>query len=414
MKKRYWIIVAFPVICLAFIIGVYGKLNKPDEITQGVQSLELLKALPYLSFSEEKANKSLSGVILYDQERSAEGFNFLVNNKWKGITSLMDMEGNILWSWPGMMFAKLLKNGLISANFRNKLGLYRLNSEAVWMIDSPTHHEVTLTPDNTIIYFNKKLMEYKGREHVIFDNIIESTPEGEEIFRWETWDNLDKIRQFHYPSKLDTTFDSDKEDRKEHYDYYHLNSLQILPDNPLGQIDKRFQRGNWLISLRNADLVLILDRDTKEIVWDYGPGEIVRQHMPRMLENGNIMIYDNGVRRPTKLNRAYSRIIEVNPITEEIVWEYRGSEDKPFFSILSGSAQRLSNGNTLIMESNNGRAFEVTREGDIVWEWYNPTINKQGQRAIVYRMIRYSEEEIAQLLKEIRAIPAPVPTPPQQ
>lgn len=56
------------------------------------------------------------------------------------------------------------------------------------------------------------------------------------------------------------------------YDYYHLNIIKVLPDTALGRKDKRFQQGNCLFCLRNADLILILNKDTKDIVWSFGPG----------------------------------------------------------------------------------------------------------------------------------------------
>ena len=136
----------------------------------------------------------------------------------------------------------------------------------------------------------------------------------------------------------------------------------------------------------------ILDKQTKEIVWTWGPGEISVQHMPRMLESGNILIFDNG-----KHVRDYSRVIELDPAKKEIVWAYKANPPESFFSPECGSAQRLQNGNTLIMESNNGRAFEVTADGEIVWQWYNPKI-KDGKRKTVYRMIRESRERINKVL----------------
>ena len=49
--------------------------------------------------------------------------------------------------------------------------------------------------------------------------------------------------------------------------------------------------------------------------------------------------------------------------------------------------QRFPNGNTLITESDTGRAFEITRGGQIVWEWFNPFFSAKG-RAIVFKMKR--------------------------
>jgi hypothetical protein len=67
-----------------------------------------------------------------------------------------------------------------------------------------------------------------------------------------------------------------------------------------------------------------------------------------------------------------------------------------------GNAQRLPNGNTLITESAFGRFFEVTREGEIVWEYVNPFFGKPlfggpatSESNQVFRALRYSAEEIA-------------------
>jgi len=100
---------------------------------------------------------------------------------------------------------------------------------------------------------------------------------------------------------------------------------------------------------------------------------VAGQHAPTLLANGNVLIFDNGVHR---LDDAmpYSRVIEVNPATNQIVWKY---QDKPawnFFSPRMGLAQRLPNGNTLITESSFGRFFEVTSQGEIVWDTSIPSL----------------------------------------
>jgi hypothetical protein len=67
-----------------------------------------------------------------------------------------------------------------------------------------------------------------------------------------------------------------------------------------------------------------------------------------------------------------SRVVEVDPGTFEMVWLYDGTEDDPLFSPTMSTAESLPNGNILITESDNGRALEVTRDKEIVWEFYNP------------------------------------------
>jgi hypothetical protein len=71
-----------------------------------------------------------------------------------------------------------------------------------------------------------------------------------------------------------------------------------------------------------------------------------------------------------------SRILEIDPAKQRIVWEYTATDnDCPqwtFYSSFISSARRLPNGNTLIDEGMNGRLFQVTRTGEIVWEYVRP------------------------------------------
>jgi hypothetical protein len=90
------------------------------------------------------------------------------------------------------------------------------------------------------------------------------------------------------------------------------------------------------------------------------------QYQPTILENGNMLLFDN--------NHApcQSEVVEFEPFSQHVFWSYTGTTDKPFHTALCSSSERLPNGNTLISESLNGRAFEVTPDKTIVWEFYNP------------------------------------------
>jgi hypothetical protein len=231
-------------------------------------------------------------------------------------------------------------------------------------------------------------------------------------------------------------------------DWTHVNSVSWLGPNPwfdnvrggkdchshhggdkvTDEKDYRFHPENLIIDYRAMNIIAIIARYdhpegkwlSGDIVWRVGPdysadkpegniGQIIGQHMAHMIPKtlpggGNILVFDNGGMAgfgslfrgmkdatggpigtyPNTL-RDYSRIIEFNPVTLKIVWQYiqpkptydydgdgftRGNERKFFAAYYSG-AQRLHNGNTLITEGNTGRVFEVTREGEIVWEYIN-------------------------------------------
>jgi hypothetical protein len=90
-------------------------------------------------------------------------------------------------------------------------------------------------------------------------------------------------------------------------------------------------------------------------------------------------------------------VLEIDPATMEIVWKFQEARVADFFSPRLSNAQRLPNGNTLINEGWFGRFFEVTSDGDIVWEYVNPYFGARQKLVVnaVQRAYRYSAEEIA-------------------
>lgn len=113
-------------------------------------------------------------------------------------------------------------------------------------------------------------------------------------------------------------------------------------------------------------------------------------------------MFDNGLNsagsNPRKMDgRPNSRVLEINPLDMSIAWEYNAEKsNRPlwsFFSHYISSAQRQPNGNTLICEGANGRIFEVTPAGEIVWEYVNPFPNLTGKipNSTIYRAAKVSE-----------------------
>ena len=113
--------------------------------------------------------------------------------------------------------------------------------------------------------------------------------------------------------------------------------------------------------------------------------------MPTMLDNGHILIYDNGS------TREWSRIVELDPVTEEIVWTYQADPVEDFYSRFYGSAQRLPNGNTYLADSLGGMAFEVTEDGDVVWKWHTWE-TFEGEVMPHYRTFKYDPALVEGLL----------------
>jgi hypothetical protein len=109
-----------------------------------------------------------------------------------------------------------------------------------------------------------------------------------------------------------------------------------------------------------------------------------RQHHPTVLSNGNILLFDN------KGHKTKSKVIEFDPVTKKESWRYAFTTVNLFYSERCGTCQRLDNGNTLITESDNGRAFEVTPDNTIVWEFVSPhRTGDEGEFiATIFELIR--------------------------
>jgi hypothetical protein len=146
------------------------------------------------------------------------------------------------------------------------------------------------------------------------------------------------------------------------------------------------------VACRNLNAVAIIDWETHELVWSWGPGKISGVHSAGFLPNGRILLFDNGV------NRKWSRVIELDPLADEIVWEYQAAPPESFFTARQGACQRLPNGNTLISNSESGEVFEVTEDKAVVWRYLSPHKNQNGHRCVILAE-RLGSEGIERILK---------------
>ncbi len=109
---------------------------------------------------------------------------------------------------------------------------------------------------------------------------------------------------------------------------------------------------------------------TNKVKWKYQNDELGGQHDAQMLDNGNVLVFANGL---YAADLSHSQVWEINPDTQEIVWHYAAKDDMTsFYSPHMGGVKRLPSGNTLICEGNKGCLFEVTPDGDIVREFVSP------------------------------------------
>lgn len=173
--------------------------------------------------------------------------------------------------------------------------------------------------------------------------------------------------------------------------------------------------GNILCSLRSVSAVLIISRQDKSILWHLDAKTVAQQHCASELDNGNILIFDNGAFRHHE-SFQYTRAIEVDRATREIVWSWSDPSKERFYSPFMGSAQRLAKsapaavrGNTLLCESAFGRIVEVDDEDNVCWEYVSPFFKEYEEAAVrsvfpsesnaLFRAYKYGPERFPWLRK---------------
>jgi hypothetical protein len=379
-----------PAVAISLTLALACSAPEPEDVADRdrdpsrERAVEALRALPYVHWSGG-ADTEKRGVVLHDRERAWPGVNLYTNDRDQAF--LMDMDGRRLHTWrfpesrqQHCEYAELLADGNLAVVCVND-ALYVLDrgSNVVLGHRAKVHHDVAPLANGDLLVLEKAIHFYR-RRMVYFDGLVWLSPSGETKRRWSTWDERDRLAKLHPPSPLDRAGEWTKLLSRS-YDYYHLNTVESLPATALGERDRRFRAGNLLLCMRNPGLLVVLDHDTHEPVWSWGPGELDGPHMPTLLDDGHLLVFDNGT------DRDHSRVIELDPVTETVTWEYRAQPPSAFHSKWRGSSQRLPNGNTLICESDRGRVFEVTRQGETVWEFWNPELRGDRRRGI-YRAMR--------------------------
>lgn len=324
------------------------------------------------------------GLIYYAPGHCYRGYTLYSNLRGYD-ANLIDMEGRFCHRWhsdEGISYAYLLANGNLLASTgapgdpagTGGLGgsygaLLELDweSNVVWEYRNPLlHHDFErLSNGNTLLLMWEPMSaELTTRvpggfrtdddpAEIFGDMVQEITPDGSVIDQWRSWEHLSYEDDVICPL----------EGRRE---WTHGNTLNVTSE------------GDLLVSYRQTSTVGIVDRASGDFRWKWGPGQISHQHQPTYLENGRVLLFDNGSHRRAP-STNYSRVIEVDPKTNEILWEYRGDPPISFYSYQISGAQRLPNGNTLICEGAPGRMFEVTPGHQIVWEYINPLYAASGQ-----------------------------------
>jgi len=338
-------------------------------------------------------------VTRYDPRKTYDGYT-LFSPMGPGYVWLIDMEGNFVHCWemgylPGE-HGRFLPNGnllyagkVIPAPMNHLGGFGGILIEADWDSNIVWEHEdlyqhhdfYRMDNGNTMVLRWVQVPEdiaakvkggFPGSERdgkMWTDSFREISPDGNVVWEWFGYEHLN----------LDIDTICPLCPRSE---WTHANACFVLPN------------GDILTTFLRTNTIAIIDKVTGEIKWRWGRETLAHPHDPTFLDNGNVLVFDNGIHRKLAIPN-YSRVLEINPRTDEIVWEYKDDPARHFYGSQVSGCQRLPNGNTLICEGTTGRIFEVTPEKQTVWEFWSPfysNVQVYGWTNQIFRAYRFSPD----------------------
>lgn len=379
--------------------GRYARAPELDAAQR--EAIDRLNALGYLDGTQ--AAPEVVSVTRHEPEAAFEGYNLYASGHGTEAV-LIDMAGAVQhsWSfdydklWPQLDVpadaagrgkwrrVMLFPNGDLLA-IHEGIGMLKLDrdSNLLWQYPGRTHHDAHIMEDGSIWTLTREaklIPRVHETDPSMDDFVVELGPDGTERRRISVLECLENGGQEELLGRM-----------RRGKELFHTNSIEVL-DGRLSERLPEFAAGNLLVSLRHLDALCVIDPDSAKVIWTM-TGEFRAQHDPTVLLNGNLLLFDN------RGAGEASTVRELDPVTGELVWSYAGASDAPFYSHTCGTSYRLPNGNTLVCESDMGRAFELTPEQRIVWEFYNPHRGGPQQEfiAVLYDLQRVPAADVTWL-----------------
>jgi hypothetical protein len=363
------------------------------------------------------------GVVIFEPELAQPGVT-LMTGLWDGRLpglSLRALDGRELHRWPVAVTelwsdashlrpdevpfndidahihgAVLYPNGDVVFNITG-VGTTRLDrcGQVVWRLPHRTHHSITIDEQGDLWIPGKKAQHAVASDRFPRltppfdeDSVLKVSPETGEILREIS--ALDVLYGSGYEGALFPN--AERFVHLDTRDPLHLNHVEALP-TAMAAAFPMFEAGDLLISMREINLVMVVDPETEKIRWAK-TGPWVRQHEPHFMPDGRISVFDNrqvdnAQHAARGKPRLASRILAIDPKTGAIEVLHEGTLEQPFYTDIMGKQQALANGNLLVTEPTAGRAFEVTPDGRIVWSFINRFDEKRV--AMIEQATRYPE-----------------------
>lgn len=302
--------------------------------------------------------------------------------------------------YPNGDLVVVIEGPINDKNPSNGYGLAKLDkdSHVLWKYAEKCHHDLDVDDDGTIYALSNEIVDKvpAGLEHIptpcMVDCVDVISPEGKRRKR------IPLLEAFHDSPYAPLLCLFERPDQRSgaappmplfredvsRRDVLHANAVKVLRRSMASKFPL-FKAGQLLVCPRHLNAVAVLDPDSGKVIWAArGPWQA--QHDPTFLDNGHLLLFDN-LGSPKG-----SRVLEYDPRTQAFPWEYPGPNNAIFRSRIRGMCQRMPNGNTLIVNSDGGEAFEVTADREVVWSCSSGGVELNRARRYTPKQLPFLKE----------------------
>jgi hypothetical protein len=339
----------------------------------------------------QKFGESVDSAVKVDLPERSPGaylFDHYLNNLKSELISKSDVVSSKVLPCS---FCTFLTTGEFLSNQEGSLTFWNSDGSQRWEKRIAVHHDLFLDEGLKEIFLVVGDISPgpEGKRKRI-DEIHGYNFAGKQIFYWSFLENKSSLEKI-YGDEINLR------SAENYWEYSHFNSVQSIPDNHLAKRSSVFQAGNILVNDYWNNIVFIIDRKSKRIVWSLG-GESDRKfwHSVRLLPGGEIVAFQNKILPTHEAGAATvkeSSVVFLNPVTKAVVHKISKIGGKEFFSDLWGSLQVLSENRFVVTISEQGEAFEIDRSGKVYWHWQNRR-SKDPKDHAVYRVSLIPQEVI--------------------
>jgi hypothetical protein len=343
---------------------------------QAAEAAEVERSVPAATVGVDQPARTCDGFTAYATDRGTE-------------VRLIDMRGKVVHHWAACFRDIWPTHPHVTAPVRDEhifyfdghvypggellvvlhgvgdtpygYGLAKLDRESrvLWSYAANVHHSVDVGDDGVIYALTQKVVHEVPADlkwltvPCLVDTLVLLSPEGAEL------QSIPILEAFHDSPYAALLSQPSPRDVRTTWDVLHTNRAAVLT-RALAPHFPRFRAGDVLISVRELDTLAVLRPECRRVVWA-ARGAWRAQHDPQFLGSGRLLVFDN------RGSGGYARVLEYDPDSQACPWVYSGADNPPLVSDIQGRAQRLANGNTLIVNSQGGDLYEVSPAKELAW-----------------------------------------------